>query len=146
MRKWFLIAFTVHAFTVMADNDARIRLCDYRADDKLVRLHVGKACMEPLAIANRQGEQSVVSRRTFFYSSTQLLHTLSTATTHRITIAIWLAVASVLVNVMGWWPKAEIGWMGYLRPLPAYAVTFLPLAFAIDWSVLNPKSPSNCPS
>ena len=36
---------------------------------------------------------------------------------------------------MSWWPVEEHGIWGYLRPLPAFAVSALPLMFAIDWYV-----------
>jgi len=91
------------------DKEAVIRKAKYPDDDKLIRLFVGKSCMEPLAIANRR------------------------FTTNRTTIAIWLAIASAMVSLLNWWPNPEFGWMGYARPLPAYAVTFLPIIFAVDW-------------
>ncbi|KLO14436.1 hypothetical protein SCHPADRAFT_826396 [Schizopora paradoxa] len=99
----------------MADEkEAVIRRASFPEDDKLFRLFVGKSCMEPLAIANRR------------------------FTTSRTAIAIWLAVASVIVNFMGWWPDpSKVGWMGYARPLPAYAVSFLPLVFCVDWYVFQ---------
>ena len=38
----------------MADDSARIRRCE-AADEKLVRFAIGKAALEPLAVANRLG-------------------------------------------------------------------------------------------
>jgi len=91
------------------DQEAIIRSATFPDDDKLIRLFVGKSRMEPLAIANHK----------FMISRT--------------TIAVWLAVASAVVSLMNWWPNAELGWMGYVRPIPVYPVTFLPIVFCVDW-------------
>jgi GNAT superfamily N-acetyltransferase len=34
---------------------------------------------------------------------------------------------------MGWWPKPEHGYIGYLSPLPAFASMAVPIMFLIDW-------------
>lgn len=44
----------------MAEDAAIIRTYDRAQDDKLVRFMIGKAHMEPLAAANRQGLSSAV--------------------------------------------------------------------------------------
>ncbi|EJD03949.1 uncharacterized protein FOMMEDRAFT_167242 [Fomitiporia mediterranea MF3/22] len=93
----------------MSQDDAVIRPYDHDADNKLVRFMVAKSTMEPLAIANRK------------------------AILHPLTITIWVALSSVAVQLLGWWPDAQYGVWGYLRPLPAFAALFLPFIFSIDW-------------
>ena len=36
---------------------------------------------------------------------------------------------------MGWWPKPEMGFLGYLSPMPAFGSTAVPVMFLIDWLV-----------
>ncbi|TFK77050.1 hypothetical protein BDN72DRAFT_830218 [Pluteus cervinus] len=92
----------------MADSVARIRPYT-RRDDKPVRFTLAKACMEPLAIANHR------------------------ACTHPMVLALWLALASAFVEYMKWWPNGGLGLLGYLRPLPLFASTAVPIMFFMDW-------------
>ena len=44
---------------------------------------------------------------------------------------------------MEWWPRAELGWLGYLKVLPAFACMAVPLMFLVDWwgfSFVSPLS------
>ncbi|KAJ7487658.1 hypothetical protein B0H11DRAFT_2014324 [Mycena galericulata] len=79
------------------------------SDDKLAHFMVAKANMEQLASANRR------------------------AGYHPLFLAAWFAFASALIQYMQWWPDPQIGWLSYIRPLPLFACTFLPLLFAMDW-------------
>ncbi|KAF8973972.1 hypothetical protein BDZ97DRAFT_1912415 [Flammula alnicola] len=83
----------------------------YAADDKkLVQFAVSKANFQVLAAANNK-----------MY-------------THPVTIAIWLALSSVFIQMMSWWPSnQQHGWLGYLKPLPALASVAVPIMFFIDW-------------
>jgi len=93
----------------MADAEARIRPYNHNEDNKLFRFMLSKSRMEPLAIANKE-----------IYKN-------------RYGLALWILISSVLVQVLHWWPAVEFGWLGWLRPLPAYAICSLPLMFIIDW-------------
>ncbi|CAA7266484.1 unnamed protein product [Cyclocybe aegerita] len=53
--------------------------------------------------------------------------------THPITIAIWVALSSVFIHLMNWWPASVHGFMGYLKPIPAFASTAVPVMFFVDW-------------
>ncbi|KAI5124686.1 hypothetical protein M0805_004294 [Coniferiporia weirii] len=94
----------------MSSQQAVIRPYLHQDDDnKLVRFMVAKACMEPLAVANHK------------------------AMTNPWTIAVWIVLSSAFIQTMGWWPDPDFGFLGYLRPLPAFAAMSLPLIFLIDW-------------
>ncbi|KAJ6519879.1 hypothetical protein C8R45DRAFT_953122 [Mycena sanguinolenta] len=79
------------------------------SDEKLVRFMVAKAKMESLAAANR---------RAYF---------------NPIYIAVWLGLSAAFLEYMKWYPKPQFGWLGYLQPIPAFATTFVPLMFMVDW-------------
>ncbi|KAH7931025.1 hypothetical protein BV22DRAFT_1124432 [Leucogyrophana mollusca] len=92
----------------MVEPSARIRL--YRpSDDKLVRFTLGKAVMEGLAVANRR------------------------AAFHPLTLSIWVALSSIMVQLLDWWPKPSYGWLGYLAPLPAFGCWAMPTLYLVDW-------------
>ena len=58
-------------------------------------------------------------------------------------ISAWLALSSIFVQVMGWWPRDNISmvpFFGYLRPLPAFAAIGVPILFLVDWFALFPNS------
>jgi len=51
-------------------------------------------------------------------------------------ISAWLALSSISVQVMGWWPRDDISmipFLGYLRPLPAFCTIGVPFLFLVDW-------------
>ncbi|KAL0580400.1 hypothetical protein V5O48_001645 [Marasmius crinis-equi] len=78
-------------------------------DEKPMKFMIGKAKMEGLATANKK------------------------ATIHIVTLSAWIALASLFTEYMKWWPNPERGILGYLRPLPAFACTLVPLIALIDW-------------
>ncbi|EJD54051.1 hypothetical protein AURDEDRAFT_180404 [Auricularia subglabra TFB-10046 SS5] len=92
--------------------DARIRPCT-PADAPTARLFVARAVMEQLAVAN------------------------SKAYTHPLTLALWAGLSTAFMTAMGWWPRTDLEgiWhvLGYLRPVPAFAVVAFPIMLAIDW-------------
>ncbi|KAF9481382.1 hypothetical protein BDN70DRAFT_876342 [Pholiota conissans] len=53
--------------------------------------------------------------------------------THPVTIAIWLALSSIFIQYMNWWPSGDFGWISYLKPFPALASLAVPVMFAVDW-------------
>ena len=111
------------------DVDAKIRpYIDNVEDNKLFRFMVGKARMEPLAVSNSLSMSLLSFHKTLSFTSLSVY-------TSRFGIAIWLAVSSALVPFLHWWPTGDYGYLGYLRPLPAYAICALPLMFLVDWSV-----------
>ena len=75
---------------------------------------IGQAHMEPLEYANRQ---------TYF---------------HPLTLAIWIAFSSMFTQYMNWWPNSEYGILSWLRVLPAFFASAVPVMFYIDWYVLAP--------
>ncbi|KAG0708903.1 hypothetical protein DFH29DRAFT_794715 [Suillus ampliporus] len=92
----------------MVEADARIRL--YEApDDKLVKFSIGKASMEGLAVANRSA---------FF---------------HPFTLSVWVALSSIMIQLLDWWPKPEYGPLGYFPPLPAFGCWGAVILYLIDW-------------
>lgn len=56
---------------------------------------------------------------------------------HPVILSIWVALSSIFVEFMGWWPQPEHGYLAYLSPLPAFACFALPIMFLIDWYVLS---------
>ncbi|KAF4623429.1 hypothetical protein D9613_001853 [Agrocybe pediades] len=92
----------------MPQSNAVIRLYEPK-DKKLVQFMVGKANLQALAVANNK------------------------VYLHPLTIAIWLGLASVMIQYMNWWPAGKHGWMEYLKPLPALASVAVPLMFFVDW-------------
>jgi len=52
---------------------------------------------------------------------------------HPITLSIWVALAAAFVRLMNWWPTDEYGFFGYLKPLPAFASTAVPILYFVDW-------------
>ncbi|OBZ79341.1 hypothetical protein A0H81_00752 [Grifola frondosa] len=92
----------------MAEPTARIRTVEL-SDQKLVRFMIGKATMEPLAVANRR-----------VYSNPFVL-------------ALWIGLSCIFVEYMNWWPKPEHGLFGYLAPVPAFGSLAIPLMFLSDW-------------
>ncbi|KAI0374219.1 hypothetical protein BV20DRAFT_961323 [Pilatotrama ljubarskyi] len=92
----------------MVEPVARIRPVE-AADEKLVRFMVGKAEMEPIAIANRK-----------LFGNPLVL-------------ALWVGLSAVFVQYMNWWPKAEHGLLGYFAPIPAFGTLSFVFMFGIDW-------------
>lgn len=110
----------------MANQEARIR--PYAAaDQKLVLFMVGKANMQALATANNKGEA-------FIFHSTAKSEG-NAVYTNPLIIAIWLALSSVMIQLLGWWPTEKHGWLEYLKPLPALASCAVPIMFLVDWCV-----------
>ncbi|KAI0651801.1 hypothetical protein C8Q79DRAFT_58762 [Trametes meyenii] len=93
----------------MVEPTARIRPVQ-TADERLVRFMVGKAEMEPIAIANRK-----------LY-------------TNPLVLALWVGLSCIFVQYMHWWPKPEEhGFMGYFSPIPAFGAFSFVFMFGIDW-------------
>ncbi|KAF9015198.1 hypothetical protein BDQ17DRAFT_1385982 [Cyathus striatus] len=92
----------------MAQPQARIRPFT-PADDKLALFVIGKANLETLAVANNK------------------------VYTNPLTISAWLLLTSVLIQYMQWWPSAQTGVFGYLKPLPAFAAMAVPILALVDW-------------
>ncbi|KAI9063017.1 hypothetical protein FKP32DRAFT_1592982 [Trametes sanguinea] len=92
----------------MVEPAAKIRPVEV-SDQKRIRFVVGKAEMEPIAIANSR-----------LYSNP-------------LVISLWIGLSCVFVEYMNWWPKPEHGLLGYLAPLPAFGALSVVLMFAIDW-------------
>jgi len=92
----------------MVEPVARIRPFQ-PSDDKLVRFCIGKANMEPLAVANFR------------------------ASIHPLTLAVWIGLSCALIEYMHWRPTTTEGWSGYLAPVPIFAAMIVPLIAAIDW-------------
>ncbi|KAF8626526.1 hypothetical protein AX15_004831 [Amanita polypyramis BW_CC] len=92
----------------MTGDSAHIRRFE-DADGRLVRLIIGKAALEPLAVANRWG-----------YA-------------HPIFLSVWLALSMALVQCMNWWPSQGLSFLRFLSPLPAFAAMAVPLMFFVDW-------------
>ncbi|KAI0361680.1 hypothetical protein OH77DRAFT_1417949 [Trametes cingulata] len=92
----------------MVEPSARIRPVEV-ADQKLIRFMVGKAGMEPIAIANRK-----------LYGNLLVL-------------GLWIGLSAVFVQYMNWWPKPEHGLLGWLAPIPAFGTLSIAFMFAIDW-------------
>lgn len=59
---------------------------------------------------------------------------------HPFFLAAWTALASILIQYFGWWPKPELPWWTYMKPLPAFAAFLVPLMFIVD--LLVPSRPS----
>lgn len=114
----------------MADAEAIIRPYNHNKDNKLFRFMLGKSRMEPLAIANRESGDSSSS---MFRQQLTDNSIFTLVYKNRFSLALWILISSVLVQVMQWWPATEFGWLGWLRPLPAYAICSLPLMFLVDW-------------
>lgn len=70
---------------------------------------IGQAHMEPLAYANQH---------LYF---------------HPLTLAIWIGFSSIFTQYMNWWPNSEYGVMSWLRVLPGFFATAVPVMFYIDW-------------
>ncbi|KAH9835599.1 uncharacterized protein C8Q71DRAFT_87665 [Rhodofomes roseus] len=92
----------------MATPAARIRPFQ-PSDDKDVRFIVGKAAMEPLAVANMKVYM------------------------HPITLAIWGGLSCIFIQYMQWWPHPDYGFLGYFLPLPGFACMAVPIMFLCDW-------------
>ncbi|OCH96458.1 hypothetical protein OBBRIDRAFT_787017 [Obba rivulosa] len=92
----------------MALPTIRIRQVGER-DQKLARFLVGKSNMECLAVANS---------RAYIYPTT---------------LALWVALSCMFVELMHWWPKPEYGMLGYLSPIPAFVSMSVPIMFLCDW-------------
>jgi hypothetical protein len=93
----------------MPASTARIRPYAKR-DEKEVRFMIGQAHMEPLAYANQ---------KLYF---------------HPLTLAIWIGFSSVFTQYMNWWPNSEYGFLSWLRVLPAFFASAVPIMFYIDWN------------
>ena len=87
---------------------------------------IGKANMQALAVANNKGQfRTLISG--FSASDGHAVYT------NPLAIAIWLGLASVMIQLLGWWPGERFGWMEYLKPLPALASCAVPVMFLVDW-------------
>jgi len=92
----------------MPEPRARIRPYS-RRDEKEVRFMIGQAQMEPLAYANQH---------LYF---------------HPFTLAIWIGFSSIFTHYMNWWPNSEYGILSWLRMLPGFFASAVPIMFYIDW-------------
>jgi len=80
------------------------------SDDKQVRFVIGKATLGCLAVANRQSYL------------------------HPFTVSLWIALSCIMIQLMHWWPDfEEYGYLSYMRPIPAFGSTAVPIMFLIDW-------------
>ncbi|KAF9531971.1 hypothetical protein CPB83DRAFT_914447 [Crepidotus variabilis] len=94
----------------MSKSDAVAKIRPYTASDqKLVRFKLGQSNMEALANANN---------KTYF---------------HPLTLAVWVALSGAFIQMMQWWPSSQYGILSYLKPLPAFASTAVPVMFFVDW-------------
>lgn len=110
----------------MASSQAVIRPYESQ-DEKFVKFTLGKAALEPLANANHAGPFSVYSR------SAPELSTCAIVYTHPMAVAVWVALSSAMIQLMGWWPQPEHGPLGYARPLPAFGSMLVLIMLAVDW-------------
>ncbi|KAM5535419.1 hypothetical protein V8D89_010941 [Ganoderma adspersum] len=92
----------------MAEPAARIRPVA-APDQKFVKFLVGKACLEPITVANKN---------LYF---------------HPLVLSAWVGLASVFAEYMNWWPKPEYGMYRYLSPIPAFGSLAIVFMFGIDW-------------
>ncbi|KDQ16879.1 hypothetical protein BOTBODRAFT_53545 [Botryobasidium botryosum FD-172 SS1] len=82
----------------------------FRASDlKEVRMLLGMSVMEQLASANKQA---------YF---------------RPVVIGTWIALSAMFVQYMNWYPRTDVGILGYLAPLPAFASCAVPIMFGLDW-------------
>jgi hypothetical protein len=113
----------------MALPTAQIR--PYATEDrKLTLFMISKSNFQGLAIANNK------SMSFFFVVAVIDTNEVFQAYTHPVTIAIWLALSSVFIQYMSWWPSNDLGWLSYLKPFPAFASLAVPIMFAVDWYVM----------
>lgn len=101
----------------------------YRPDDeKLVKFMLGLAAMEGLAVANRRGRPMSPPQK-----SPQI--DCHAAAFHPLTLSLWVGLSCIMIQLLGWWPKPEYRWLGWLLPLPAFGCWGVPILFGIDWYV-----------
>jgi hypothetical protein len=111
----------------MADAAAVIR--SYEAGDrKLVLFMVSKSNMEALAVANNT---STLESLSFAVRSLRVFFLLL-AYLHPITLAVWIGLSAVFVQLMDWWPN-ELGLWSYLRTMIGFATMAFPILAYIDW-------------
>jgi len=111
----------------MAELVAQIR--PFRPEDtRDVTFAIGKSNMELLAVANTKGLFCYFSNVFPPFNSFQGIF-------HIFTLTIWIALSSIFVQYMQWWPKADHGYLGYLSPLPAFACVAVPIFALVDWYV-----------
>ncbi|KAK0465109.1 uncharacterized protein EV420DRAFT_1512857 [Desarmillaria tabescens] len=92
----------------MVEPTARIR--PFKAEDeKLAKFTIAKANMEGLTTANTK------------------------SWLHPLTLSIWVALSCIWIQYMQWWPNASIGYLSYLKPLPAFASLAVPILALVDW-------------
>jgi hypothetical protein len=60
-------------------------------------------------------------------------------------VALWIALSSAMIQLLGWWPDADQGLLGYARPLPAFAATLVPIIAAVDWYVPRAHKTTHLP-
>ena len=113
----------------MTDSTTQIRPIQ-QSDDKFVRFAIGKACMEPLAVANRRGRSHCL--RQLYLKSLIIL----TVYAHPFTISAWLLLSWMIVEFASMWPTNQYGFLGRLRPVPIFAASAVPIMFFIDWYIL----------
>ena len=112
----------------MTDLTSKIRPIQ-RSDDKFVRFAIGKACLEPLAIANRRGRSLCLRQLRLKYLI------ILTVYAHPFTLSAWLLLSYVIVEFSSMWPTSQYGFLGYLRPVPIFAACAVPIMFFIDWYI-----------
>ncbi|CCM01947.1 uncharacterized protein FIBRA_04020 [Fibroporia radiculosa] len=96
----------------MAVPEARIR--PFKVEEKrLVNFLIAKGDMEALATANRRGKCGL-----YF---------------HPLSLALWIGLSCVFIQLTGMWPKPEQGFLGYASPVPGLAAIAVPLMFLCDW-------------
>jgi hypothetical protein len=113
----------------MTDRTTQIRPLQ-QSDDKFVRFAIGKAWLEPLAIANRRGK-SLCLRQLHF----KKLLIILTVYAHPFTISAWVLLSYMIVEFASMWPTNQYGFLGYLRPVPVFAASAVPIMFLIDWYI-----------
>jgi hypothetical protein len=111
----------------MVEPSARIRAFE-TTDERPIQFMIGKANLGALAVANQRSQSEFLLLNRSRLKSQSIL-----AYVHPLTISSWVALSCLFVQRMGWWPKPEHGYIGYLSPLPAFASMAVPIMFLIDW-------------
>jgi len=53
---------------------------------------------------------------------------------HPLTLAVWIALSSMFTQYMNWWPTSEYGILSWLKVLPPFFASAVPVMFYIDWT------------
>ncbi|KAJ3762865.1 hypothetical protein EV360DRAFT_34860 [Lentinula raphanica] len=94
----------------MVEPVAKIRPYSPSHDEKQVRFVIAKAAMEGLASAN--------------------MKTIS----HPMSISLWVLLASLLIQFMGWWPKQGDSILAYISLILPFGSAAVPIILFSDWN------------